>query len=89
MSWDHELARSLRQRDNRPATAWFSGTVETASPLVVSCCDGQVMLRGAQLVRLAGAGTLAAGDQVALCGDPFSGDPGALKILVLGVVAST
>jgi len=86
MSWEHDMARTLRDRDNRPATAWFSGTVASVSPLVVSCHDGQVMLRNAQLVRLAGGGQLTQGDEVALCGDPFSGAPGALRVLILGVI---
>jgi|GEM_PF-2052034 len=103
MSWEHDMARELRSRDNRTGQAWFSGEVLSpvkteddqgrvsySGPLIVSCMDGQVMLRSGQLKMLAGA----AGDEerlhdgmtVALCGNLFSGDPGSLKVLVLGVV---
>lgn len=105
MSWEHEMARELRSRDNRQGTTWFSGEVISPikttdehgratyhGPLIISCFDGQVMLREAQLQMLAGVPQAAGeprlhdGMTVALCGDPFSGDPGALRALILGVV---
>ena len=103
MSWEHEMARELRSRDNRQGTTWFSGEVISPikttdehgratyhGPLTISCFDGQVMLRKQQLKMLFGAagdeGRLHDGMTVALCGDPFSGDPGGLRVLILGVV---
>lgn len=105
MAWEHDLARELRCRDNKERAAWFRG--EVISPirrsdgaggwtyegeLIISCFDGQVMLRKDQLQMLAGAPAAAGiprlykGISVALAGSLFSGDPGSLRVLILGVV---
>ena len=104
MSWEHELAREFRGRDNRTDPAWFRGEVLSPirreqggqtiyeGPLIISCYDGQVMLRSDQLQMLAGVPSAAGsprlykGISVALTGNLFSGDAGSLKILILGVV---
>lgn len=104
MSWEHDLAREFKGRDNKDHAAWFRG--EVISPikktvdgqtvyegeLIISCYDGQVMLRAPQLQMLAGVPAAAGiprlykGISVALTGSLFSGDPGSLRVLILGVV---
>lgn len=105
MGWEHDMARELRSRDNKTGAAWFRGEVLSpvpqedekgevtyVGPLIVSCFDGQVMLRSEQLMMLAGVPAAAGiprlykGISVALAGNLFSGDAGSLKILILGVV---
>lgn len=104
MSWEHDLAREFRGRDNKSSPAWFRGEVispirwwdedhwEYEGPLIISCFGGQVMLKSGQLQSLAGVPAAAGierlynGVSVALTGNLFSGDPGALKVLILGVV---
>lgn len=103
MGWKHEMARAMKGAGKGGAPVWFQGEVLSPvkieehvyeGPLVISCFDGQVMLRQAQLMQLAGAAEDAGeerlhdGMSVALLGDPFSGNPGALKILILGVVGN-
>lgn len=105
MSWEHTIAKELRNRDNRDDPAWFTGRVLSpvrhedeeghvtySGPLIISAYDGAVMLRSGQLVQLArtaqapGIDRLYEGLSVALLGDIFSGEPGSLQVLVLGVV---
>lgn len=107
MSWEHDLAREFRGRDNKTGPSWFRG--EVLSPirrsdgaggwiyegeLIVSCYDGQVMLRKDQLQMLAGAPAAAGiprlykGISIALTGNLFSGEAGSLQALILGVVTA-
>lgn len=106
MSWEHDLAREFRGRDNKSGPAWFRG--EVLSPirtvvddeeifegeLIISCYDGQVMLKSGQLQMLAGVPAAAGitrlykGKSVALAGDLFSGGAGSLQVLILGVVTA-
>ena len=105
MAWQHVLARELKARNNRPRPAWFRGEVISPirkvdelgrvtyeGPLIISCYDGQVMLRAGQLKQLAGIAAdagierLYQGHSVALTGDVFAGQPGSLQILILGVI---
>lgn len=104
MSWEHDLAREFKHRDNKTSPSWFRGevispirTVEDGvvvyeGPLIISCFGGQVMLRENNLQMLAGIHSAAGiprlykGISVALTGNLFSGDPGSLRVLILGVV---
>lgn len=52
MSWEHRMAKQLKQRDNPTLPTFFTGKVVSASPLTVSAFDGQVMLKAPQLRRL-------------------------------------
>lgn len=67
-------------------------TVIYEGPLIISCFGGQVMLREDNLQMLAGIHSAAGiprlykGISVALTGNLFSGDPGSLRVLILGVV---
>lgn len=105
MGWNHKLARELRRRDNPTGPAWFRGEVLSPvrtedeegrvtyeGPLIISCYDGDVMLREEALWSLAGTVTAAGyerlyqGLSVALTGNLFSGTAGSLQILILGVI---
>lgn len=104
MSWEHDLAREFKGRDNKDQAAWYrgevispiriveDGVVTYEGPLIISCFGGQVMLKEPQLQMLAGIHSAAGiprlykGISVALTGDVFSGDPGSLRVLILGVV---
>ena len=95
MSWEHALALELKKRDNPETnTPWFTGLClspvlvdgEYIGPLIISCYDGQVMLKEDRLRVLASAGRVHDGQVVALLGALFCGDAGSQKILVLGVV---
>lgn len=52
MSWEHLLAKEIKNRDNPMLPNFFTGTVVSTSPLTVSAFDGAVMLKGAQLKRV-------------------------------------
>ena len=52
MSWDHQLAKEIKSRDNPKLPNFFTGKVVSTSPLTVSAFDGAVMLKGAQLKRV-------------------------------------
>ena len=104
MSWEHDLAREFKGRDNKDFASWYRGEVispvrgwdedhwEYEGPLIISCFGGQVMLRENNLQMLAGIHSAAGiprlykGISVALTGNLFSGDPGSLRVLILGVV---
>lgn len=104
MSWEHDLAREFRGRDNKDFASWYRGEVISPirhvddgrtwyeGPLIISCFGGQVMLRENNLQMLAGIHSAAGiprlykGISVALTGNLFSGDPGSLRVLILGVV---
>lgn len=104
MSWEHDLAREFRGRDNKDFASWYRGEVTSPirhvddgrtwyeGPLIISCFGGQVMLRENNLQMLAGIHSAAGiprlykGISVALTGNLFSGDPGSLRVLILGVV---
>lgn len=101
MGWEHKIAKEFKKRDNPQNYAWFVGNVlspiETTDeegnvtyegPTIVSCFEGQVMLKRDRLKQIPAAdGTpYHQGQRVALAGHPFSSEPGAQKILILGVV---
>jgi len=101
MSWEHAIAKEFKKRDNPETdTPWFmglclspvmvtdpeTGDVSYVGPLIISCYDGQVMLREDRLKVLASAGRVHDGQDVALLGALFGGSAGSQKILVLGVV---
>lgn len=89
MSWEHDIARAFRDRDNPRSASWSSGRV--LSP--VRAADGTLvgelvieafglMLRHDRLVVQEDA-ELEAGQIVPLIGNPFSKESGAQKILVI------
>ena len=101
MSWEHALAKEFKKRDNPETnTPWFSGEclspvmevdpdtgdVSYEGPLIISCYDGQVILKADRLKVLASAGQIHDGQTVALLGALFGGAAGSQKILVLGVM---
>lgn len=101
MGWEHQIARELKKRDNPVNYAWFTGDVlspiETTDeegnvtyegPTIVSCFEGQVMLKRDRLRQVPAAdGTpYHQGQRVALLGHPFATESGSQKILILGVV---
>lgn len=102
MSWEHQLAKELKKRDNLPVTTWFAGEMVSpivvsvmpdgkplvAGPTIVSCFGGEVMLEADRLKQIPkpDGSRYHAGETVALAGHPFSKEPGAQKILILGVV---
>lgn len=52
MAWAEKMAKELKQRNNPTMPTFFTGKVVSASPVIVSAFDGQVMLQGAQLRRV-------------------------------------
>lgn len=89
MSWAHELAAQFRQRDNPKSAAWAAGRVlsprrgedgQLAGELVIEAFG--LMLRGDRLSVPEGA-VLEAGQVVPLVGNPFDGQAGAQRILVI------
>ncbi|MDO4173724.1 MAG: hypothetical protein Q4D42_03070 [Eubacteriales bacterium] len=70
MSWDIALAKKLkRQAAARVSGGSLSGTVVQASPLVVSACDGAIMLQGNRLQVSDAIGALQVGDTVCVVGN--------------------
>ena len=99
MGWEHKIAKEFKKRDNPQTYAWFSGTVLSPKkivmpdgsvyfqgPTIISCFDGQVMLKKDRLYKLEESEQVSLPQKVALLGNPFSHDPGSQKILVLGAI---
>lgn len=102
MGWEHKIAKEFKKRDNPVDTAWFSGEVLSPvpadeddegniiyeGPTIISCFEGQVMLKKDRLkqVPMEDGTPYHLGQTVALLGHPFSKEPGGQKILILGVV---
>lgn len=99
MSWEHQIAKQFKERDNHTTYAWFAGKVQSpirttndkgeeifSGPLIVSTFDGQVILRAEQLRVLNHVPQVYAPQTVALVGDPFGKSAGGQTILLLGVI---
>lgn len=99
MSWEHQIAKQFKERDNPTTYAWFAGKVQSpirtvnnkgevsySGPLIVSAFDGQIILRAEQLRPLDHVPQVYAPQTVALVGDPFGGSAGGQTILLLGVI---
>lgn len=99
MAWNHTLAKELKKRDNPEVYAYFvgrvlspkkvilpDGTVTYVGPIIISCFEGQVILKKDRLMQLEIAGTVDDTMEVALLGDPFSNTPGGQMILILGEI---
>ena len=52
MSWEHDIAKQIKKRDNPALPVYLEGMVASAEPLVISVFGGQVMLREGQLRRV-------------------------------------
>ena len=96
MSWEHQIAKQFKERDNPTTYAWFAGTVQSpirtvnnkgevsySGPLIVTAFDGQIILRAGQLDHVP---QVYAPQTVALVGDPFGKSAGGQTILLLGVI---
>lgn len=102
MAWEHDMAMELKKRNNPETMPWFSGRVTSPTrhvdpetgeetydgPLLVSCFGGEVILGTDRLRIMSHYDRLYAGLTVALCGNPFSKDPGSQSILVVGVIGN-
>ena len=99
MSWEHQIAKQFKDRDNPTTYAWFAGKVQSpirtvnnkgevsySGPLIVSAFDGQIILRAEQLRTLDHVPQVYAPQTVALVGDPFGKSAGGQTILLLGVI---
>lgn len=99
MSWEHQIAKQFKQRDNPSTYAWFAGEVQSPirtvddkgnesfrGPLIVSAFGGEVILRADQLRVLDHVPQVYAPQTVALVGDPFGKSAGGQTILLLGVI---
>lgn len=99
MSWEHQIAKQFKDRDNPTTYAWFAGTVQSPirsvndkgevsfhGPLIVTAFDGQIILRDRQLRTLDHVPQVYAPQTVALVGDPFGKSAGGQTILLLGVI---
>ena len=99
MSWEHQLAKQFKERDNPTTYAWFAGEVQSpvritndkgevsySGPLIVSAFGGEVILRAEQLRVLDHVPQVYAPQTVALVGDPFGKSAGGQTILLLGVI---
>lgn len=99
MSWEHQIAKQFKERDNPTTYAWFAGKVQSpvrtvnnkgeasySGPLIVTAFDGQIILRAEQLRTLGHVPQVYAPQTVALVGDPFSKSAGGQTILLLGVI---
>lgn len=99
MSWEHQIAKQFKERDNPTTYAWFAGKVQSpirtvnnkgevsySGPLIVSAFDGQIILRAEQLRTLGHVPQVYAPQTVALVGDPFGKSAGGQTILLLGVI---
>lgn len=99
MSWEHQIAKQFKERDNPTTYAWFAGTVQSPirsvndkgeasfhGPLIVTAFDGQIILRDRQLRTLDHVPQVYAPQTVALVGDPFGKSAGGQTILLLGVI---
>lgn len=99
MSWEHQIAKQFKDRDNPTTYAWFAGKVQSpvrtvnnkgevsySGPLIVSAFDGQIILRAEQLRTLGHVPQVYAPQTVALVGDPFGKSAGGQTILLLGVI---
>lgn len=99
MSWEHQIAKQFKDRDNPTTYAWFAGKVQSpirtvnskgevsySGPLIVTAFDGQIILRAEQLRTLDHVPRVYAPQTVALVGDPFGKSAGGQTILLLGVI---
>lgn len=101
MAWEHLMAKELKKRDNREAAPWVLGKVLSPvrtgdsfigysyeGPLIVSCCDGEIILKGARLKQLPSPDgePYYKGQTVALLGNLFGSGPGSQIMLILGEV---
>lgn len=99
MSWEHQIAKQFKDRDNPTTYAWFAGKVQSpirtvnnkgevsySGPLIVTAFDGQIILRAEQLRTLGHVPQVYAPQTVALVGDPFGKSAGGQTILLLGVI---
>lgn len=52
MSWEHILARQLKDRDNPTVPRYLEGEVVSATPLKIAIYDGSALLEGEALRRV-------------------------------------
>ena len=52
MSWDSEMARLFKERNNKVFSGFVIGMVKLVKPLIISIEDGQVMLDECDLYTL-------------------------------------
>lgn len=44
MTWDSEMARLFKERNNKPFSGFVIGVVKSVNPLIISIEDGQAMI---------------------------------------------
>jgi hypothetical protein len=99
MSWEHQIAKQFKERDNPVNCVWFRGTVQSPvrtvndkgeesfhGPLSVSAFDGQVILGDQQLRVLSHVPQVYAPQSVAIVGNPFAKSGGSQTFVLLGVI---
>lgn len=102
MAWEHKMAEEFKKRNNKEGAPWVpgdvlspirwedpvTGYVSFIGPTIVSCCNGEVILkrdRLRQIPQYTGE-PYYKGQTVALLGDLFGNGPGSQIMLILGEV---